>query len=401
MQYDLVVVGGGLTGSSLAGRMASCGARVLLIERETEFRDRVRGESLQPWGVAEARKLGVADALATCSAEMRWFDQFINGERTMHRDIPPTTIQGENMWGFYHPEAQEILLADAAAKGAEVRRGVSVQRVFPGAPPKVRVGAEEIEARLVVLSAGRNPGLRTHAGFAVKRGSMDVLLSGVWLHDLPSDVDADVAYLAYDLSAGSVCGLFQQPGNRARAYFGFHPRECRRLQGDADFPRFRELFKSAAGEAIPFGDAQAAGPIASFECVDVWVEHPYRDGIALAGDAAASNDPCCGQGIALGFRDARLLSDELLADTDWDVAADRYARRHDADYGVVRKVTGWFHDLFQRLGPEADARRARALPLIAQDPTRVPDVIFSGPEVPIHANSRARFFGEDAQAASA
>jgi len=61
---------------------------------------------------------------------------------------------------------------------------------------------------------------------------------------------------------------------------------------------------------------------------------------------------------------------------------------------VVRKVTGWFYDMLQRLGPEADARRARALPLIAQDPTRVPDTLFSGPEAPLRADARARFFGQ-------
>jgi hypothetical protein len=40
--------------------MARSGARVLIVERETKFRDRIRGEALQPWGVAEARKLGIA-----------------------------------------------------------------------------------------------------------------------------------------------------------------------------------------------------------------------------------------------------------------------------------------------------------------------------------------------------
>jgi len=98
---------------------------------------------------------------------------------------------------------------------------------------------------------------------------------------------------------------------------------------------------------------------------------------------------------SLAFRDARVLSDELLAGTDWDAAANRYAQRHDTDYGIVKKVSGWFYDVFQRLGPQADARRARALPMIAQDPTRVPDVLFSGPEFPLDATSHARFFGED------
>ncbi len=68
MAYDLIVAGGGIAGASLAQRMAKSGARVLVIERETEFRDRMRGECLQPWGVGEARLLGVAETLRGCHA---------------------------------------------------------------------------------------------------------------------------------------------------------------------------------------------------------------------------------------------------------------------------------------------------------------------------------------------
>jgi 2-polyprenyl-6-methoxyphenol hydroxylase-like FAD-dependent oxidoreductase len=206
--------------------------------------------------------------------------------------------------------------------------------------------------------------------------------------------------VANDTISGCVAALFPQPEGYGRAYFGYHPQTCTRIQGDGDFSRFREMFTSAAGKAINFGDAQAAGPIASFECADVWVEHPYRDGIALVGDAAASSDPSWGQGLSLGFRAARILCDELFADSDWDAAAHRYAACHDRDYGAVHKVTGWFYDVFQDLGPEADARRSRALPLITKDPTRVPDVLFSGPEFPLDNSSGAPFFGEEGQASA-
>jgi hypothetical protein len=93
-----------------------------------------------------------------------------------------------------------------------------------------------------------------------------------------------------------------------------------------------------------------------------------------------------------------VLSDELLANHDWADAGERYAAYHDQHYGVIRKMSGWFYDVFQCLGPEAEARRARAMPLIAQDPTRPPDMLFSGPDLPIAANARARFFGEDGAA---
>src|SRR4051794_11452890 len=387
MTYDLIVVGGGVAGSSLAARVSASGVRVLLVERDSQSADRVRGEALQPWGVADVRKLGVAEVLRPIAAELRYFDQILRGQLAGRRDLPVTNMSGEPMWGFYHPDAQERLLAHAAAAGAEVRRGVAVEDITPGARPTVRIGAsDEVEARLVAVCAGRNPGLRTRLGFTVRRGTIPLFLSGVWLHDLPPGID-DAAYVPNDVRTGAVAGLFPQPGRRARAYFGFHPDACPRLQGASDFTRFRELFLAAAGDAIPFGNPTPAGPLASFECADVWVDQPYRDGVALVGDAASSNDPSWGQGLSLAFRDARVLSDELLADADWNAAAARYARRHDEYYGAVRTVSGWFYDLFQALGPEADARRARALPLIGQDPTRIPDVLFSGPEFPIDAHS--------------
>jgi 2-polyprenyl-6-methoxyphenol hydroxylase-like FAD-dependent oxidoreductase len=405
MSYDLIVIGGGVTGSALASRMASAGARVLIVERESGFRDRVRGEALQPWGVAEARKLGIADILEETAAELLWFDQILNGQLAFHRDLKATTLQGQPMWGFYHPKAQEVLLAHAEACGVEVLRGATVERVVAGAKPKVIVAARgeklEHEARLVALCGGRNPAARAELGFTVRRGSTALLLSGVRLNRLPSQLDRAIGYVANDTNTGCVSALFPQPEGYARAYFGYFPQTCARIQGDGDFSRFRELFVATAGKAIPFGDAQPVGPLASFECADVWVDHPYRDGIALVGDAAAASDPSWGQGLALGFRAARILSDELLADSDWDAAAHRYAISHDHDYGAVRQVTGWFYEIFQELGPEADARRSRALPLIAEDPTRVPDVLFSGPEFPLDALSQARFFGDEVQAATA
>ena len=42
--FDIITIGGGIGGSTLAKVMAERGARVLVLESETKFRDRVRGE---------------------------------------------------------------------------------------------------------------------------------------------------------------------------------------------------------------------------------------------------------------------------------------------------------------------------------------------------------------------
>ena len=61
--YDIVTVGGGVGGAAIAKAMAERGHNVLVIERETSFKDRVRGEWMAPWGVADAKKLGLYDAI--------------------------------------------------------------------------------------------------------------------------------------------------------------------------------------------------------------------------------------------------------------------------------------------------------------------------------------------------
>src|SRR5258706_10488679 len=73
--FDIVTVGGGLAASSFAKSMAENGASVLVLEQEERFKDRVRGEYLVPWGVAEARELGVLERLRqSCANELPWVD---------------------------------------------------------------------------------------------------------------------------------------------------------------------------------------------------------------------------------------------------------------------------------------------------------------------------------------
>ena len=73
VDYDLIIVGGGLAGSSLGAALAREGRHVLIVEREPGFRDRVRGEGMLPWGADEAQKLGIYKILAeNCAHPVRW-----------------------------------------------------------------------------------------------------------------------------------------------------------------------------------------------------------------------------------------------------------------------------------------------------------------------------------------
>jgi flavin-dependent dehydrogenase len=54
-EYDIISIGGGLGGASLAKAMAEHGARVLVLERERRFKDRVRGEACGPGVLPSSR----------------------------------------------------------------------------------------------------------------------------------------------------------------------------------------------------------------------------------------------------------------------------------------------------------------------------------------------------------
>jgi hypothetical protein len=95
------------------------------------------------------------------------------------------------------------------------------------------------------------------------------------------------------------------------------------------------------------------------------------------------------------LRDARVLRDHLLSSTDWGAAAHAYAADHDAYAGRLHSFNQWYSELYLSTGTEADARRARAMPLIAEDPTRQPDSLFSGPDMAADEAARKRFLAED------
>jgi menaquinone-9 beta-reductase len=128
--YDIAIVGGGLAGSALAKSMAERRCRVIVLEREKEFRDRVRGEQMACWGVAEARELGIYEHLVNgaCGQEVRWWETRLGSTILGRRDFLKTTPQQMPQFMFYHPRMQEILASAAKEVGVEYRIGVTVLR---------------------------------------------------------------------------------------------------------------------------------------------------------------------------------------------------------------------------------------------------------------------------------
>ena len=396
--YDIITVGGGLGGASFAKAMAERGARVLVVEREAKFKDRVRGEWLAPWGVAEAHELGVYETLISqCGYHPTGWDTRLAGNSIGLRDLAATTPHAKHLMTFYHPRAQEALVEAAERAGVEVKTGVRVVAVQPGATPSVTLQSNgrsaSLTTRLVVGADGRGSMVRKWGGFDSNDDPDQQWLAGILIENTPAPMDYSVA--VFNPFASRIALMFPQGDRRARFYFGARSSEPG-MSGDREVPRFIEESVKTGMPAEYFEGATSAGPLATFSGADSWVDHPYRNGVALIGDAAAQSDQTWGQGMALTLRDARILRDALLADDDWEAAGHAYAEEHDRQFHDLHTAESWFTGIFMEPGAEADARRAKALPQVAMDQTRIPDTFFSGPgSAPVDETARRRFFGEE------
>jgi 2-polyprenyl-6-methoxyphenol hydroxylase-like FAD-dependent oxidoreductase len=397
MMQDVIIVGGGLGGAALAWKLACAGVCVLVFEKETEFRDRVRGEGLLPWGVNEARDLGIEDVLVEgCAHPIELWTSHVWSQRS-ERNLTETTPRAAPCLNLYHPAMQEVMLQAAGDAGADIRRGVEVKTVEPGSAPQVIVvanGHEKVHrARLIVGADGRGSRVRKWAGFDPWQAPGRMRVAGLLLDE--AEVPLDSVHVFRNSPEGSGALFFPQRDGRVRAYAIRRSRPDQRpLSGKRNTDGFLDFLRKTGVPPEWISHARPAGPMAEFDGADTWVKHPYAEGVALIGDAASSNDPSWGNGLSLTVRDARVLSESLLEDDDWDSAAGSYASRHDEYFGAIHRITDWLSELLYEIGPEAEARREKAFGAMSDGRSRNPDFIALGPEAPNDEAARRRMFGE-------
>src|SRR5919107_1641919 len=136
--FDVIVVGGGLAGSALAGALACAGLDVLVVEREARFRDRIRGEFTWPWGVVDALQLGLDEVLRRAGRVELEAVEFYEDRQLVKTD----PFEGTPMIGFLHPALQEELFTWAGSGGVTTLRPAKATRFAGNGGPTVTVAVD-------------------------------------------------------------------------------------------------------------------------------------------------------------------------------------------------------------------------------------------------------------------
>jgi 2-polyprenyl-6-methoxyphenol hydroxylase-like FAD-dependent oxidoreductase len=314
---DVVIVGGGIAGASLATALADQGCEVLVLEASLVFEDRVRGEQMHVWGVREARELGVERVLLDAGAHVAPLWKQYNDLTDEPNEIPMSAMLpgiGGTL-NLRHPDACQALVDAADRSGAGSKRGVG--DVTLGQSDRWRTvtyrtdtGTQQVETPLVVGADGRRSTIRKQADIPLERQEAMGYITGLLLDDLdPIPDDHDVVVAEGDL----FFILFHQGHGRARVYLATGTSGQHRFAGRNATARFLEALRL---ERYPHADivasATPAGPCATYPGDDTWTADPYRDGVVLIGDAAGYNDPIVGEGLSIAMRDARIVRDLIL-----------------------------------------------------------------------------------------
>lgn len=397
--FDVIVVGGGIAGSTLGGVLARAGLGVLIVEKEERFRDRVRGETTWPYGVAEVHRLGVEHLLREAG------DVELSGTRRYEHRQPKKTyrwatdsIDGCPERGFSHQHLQEAAFTWAASQGATTLRPAKAIAFAQNGTTSVTISQDnhqhEYSTRLVVGADGKHSPIRGWAGGETVADPEHHRFGGVLVTGVRSD-DRDTDNFTSDPN-GAV-NWFAVGPETTRLYLRMPAERLRASGADRSF----DAFLAEAAEHMPedsLSDVQQAGPMGFFANNDVWSSNIAGNNVVLIGDAAGAPDPTQGHGTALLFRDVRELSDLLLAERDWDTATQEFATRRTAYYDVILQYDRWCCILNATDGPEADRLRESHARAEQADPTlggfafleaRGPDGLVADEA------ARRHYFGED------
>ena len=284
---DVLIVGAGPAGSSLAIRLARQGRSVLLLDRAGFPREKVCGEGVMPAGVAALEELGIRLNGAP-------FDgvSYHSGDRAV-----PGRFENSHGLGIRRWHLDATLFAQASAEpGVRVLTGRAVQQVLYQDDRVVGAisDGENFPAHLTVAADGANSVLRHALGWDAARPSRRFALRQHFAvaREVPRFVHIFLrphceVYVTPLPGQEVSVALLAETGSRESL-----------SETIAAIPALGGILKGA--RAIT--QVQGAAPLT------VRATRRTRAGIVLLGDAAGNCDPITGGGVSQALLSARMFA---------------------------------------------------------------------------------------------
>jgi flavin-dependent dehydrogenase len=304
--HDVVVVGAGPAGSTLAVALAQQGWDVLLIERHDVPRHKVCGEFLSPDAQDTLRQLGLLHHLATLAPVPLSHARLTTPTGTTLRIALPGQA-----WGLSRYAMDAALAAAARQQGATLWTGTTVtgwQARGNGYDVHLRGNGRSAirTARAVVMACGRH----TLAGLPPRTAASSRLSGwrrciGVKAHYTGLRMPPQVELFLFP---GGYAGINPIEGERANVcmlidYQGFI-RAGQSVAGVmAAVTKCNGAFaRRLHGAQLVPETTTAVAPVDTRRRAEPWA------GLACLGDTAAMIPPLCGDGMAMALRSATLCA---------------------------------------------------------------------------------------------
>jgi len=329
MDYDLIIVGGGLAGLSLAVALRRSRLRVAVVEAQPPVQPAGWDARIYAVSPANARFLDAAGIWrhldAARIAPVRRMS--VHGDRGGELEFSAyASGVGELAWIVEASLLQRELWETARRQG-------NVDLLCPAAPARLDIGDREavleladgrvLSARLIVAADGADSWTRAAAGIDVD--FLPYRQMGVVANFATARPHHDTAWQWF--RADGVLAWLPLPGNLISIVWSTTPAHAEELLAlDA-----QELCaRVAAAGDCRLGTLQPVTAPAAFPLRLMRAPRIVAPRLALIGDAAHTIHPLSGHGINLGFQDARSLADVLGAcPPHIDCGDPQWLRRHE------------------------------------------------------------------------
>lgn len=334
----VLVVGGGVTGLSMALFLARHGVRPILVERHPSTAIMPQARAFNPRSMEIYRALGLEQKIRDRTSMLVDFPEMIGaetltGEERFRVDVlahvrPPNTLSPTD-WGMVdQDDLEDVLRAEAERSGADVRFGAELVDLTSDADGVTAVvqavdgTRQQIRADYLVAADGNRAGIRRRLGIGADQPvPLAHALYCIFDADLTAALDGRRFLLAYldRPTTGTVLVPLRKFG---RWMFGmpYHP-EAGENPDDFSEQRCVELIRTAVGD--PDLEVTLVPPVpgwsqqVSHSTGGGWVAHRYRVGpVFFAGDAAHVVPPAGSFGANTGIADAHNLAWKLAAVLD-------------------------------------------------------------------------------------